>query len=78
LLVTRHSPLITVLIQPGFDAVQGDGGLSIARFLFEGEAVMFGRFYEPPAFFVNVGQIEMRVGVGIIARREQRTLEPAD
>ena len=52
--------------------------MRVVWFVFEGEAVVARGVEQASACFVNAREIEVREGVRLVTRREERALEPAD
>ena len=77
-ILSYHLSPITALIQFRLQFSQGFGGLRVAGFLFEGEAVVARGFEQATALFVDAPKIHVREGVRFVARRKECALEPFD
>src|ERR1051325_9992967 len=65
-------------VEARLHAAQRLRGLRKVRLLFEREAVMPGRFEQAAAHLINATEVEMREGVGFVARSPKSALEPAN
>src|ERR1700682_2442093 len=72
---SNHSPLF--LIQLCLQPPERGGRLFKVRLLLECQAVMLHSFQRPLTNLLHSAEIEVGKGVGLVTRRQQRSLEPA-